>query len=292
MRSLIAGLACLSLGATGCASLTPRPDPMPQVTIPGTTRPQVINAVSASMANSGFRIAKADEYRATFEKPGGLLENILAGSRFAPQTVWRVTLTMYDTADGVNATASSDLVTNPGTAFESLNPIGGKRNLELTTILESVKQQLATVATSTTATVAAPPPSTIPPFTPRQQSESALKAQKSSTTIERISPDESGTHAQAMIGAPRSEADRQAAVEAFLAGKDFLGRHDWARAEQSFQRAILYDGSRAEYHAALGSLMMLLHRWVDAQASYSAAVLLDVDNAEYRQQLKESRSRR
>ena len=95
-----------------------------------------------------------------------------------------------------------------------------------------------------------------------------------------------------MIGAPRSESDRASAVDAYAEGKAQMGSHEWAKAEQSFQRAVLYDGSVAEYHAALGSLMMLLHRWVDAEASYSAAVLLDVDNPEYRRRLKEARARR
>lgn len=98
--------------------------------------------------------------------------------------------------------------------------------------------------------------------------------------------------AQSTIGAPRSEADRQAGVIAFEEAQGYVGTHEWAKAEQTFQKAILYDGSVAKYHAALGSLMMLLHRWADAQASYSAAVLLDVDNPEYRRRLKEARARR
>lgn len=111
-------------------------------------------------------------------------------------------------------------------------------------------------------------------------------------TVAADPPLTSGTSAQAAIGAPRSEADRAAATEAFADGNAYVGSHEWAKAEQSFQKAVLFDGSVAKYHAALGSLMMLLHRWVDAQASYSAAVLLDVDNAEYRRLLKEARSRR
>lgn len=96
---------------------------------------------------------------------------------------------------------------------------------------------------------------------------------------------------QATIGAPRSEDDREAARVAFIEGNAHLGNHEWAKAEQSFQQAILFDGSVAEYHAAMGSLMMLLHRWVDARASFSAAMLLDVDNPNYRRLLKEARSR-
>lgn len=101
----------------------------------------------------------------------------------------------------------------------------------------------------------------------------------------------SGMHAQASIGPPQSEADRAAAVEAFEQGKALIGSHEWAKAEQSFQQAVLFDGSVAKYHAALGALMMTLHRWVDAEASYSAAMLIDPDNPDYRRLLKESRAR-
>lgn len=102
----------------------------------------------------------------------------------------------------------------------------------------------------------------------------------------------SGSWSQALIGAPRSESDRAAAAQAYAEGRAYVGSHEWVKAEQRYQQAVLFDGSVAKYHAELGSLMMLLHRWVDAEASYSAAVLLDVDNAEYRRQLKEARLRR
>lgn len=101
-----------------------------------------------------------------------------------------------------------------------------------------------------------------------------------------------GVGSQAAIGAPRSESDRTAGVRAFAEANTHVRNHEWVKAEQSYQRAVLYDGSVAEYHVALGRLMMILHRWEDAQASFSAAVLLDVDNAEYRRLLKEVRSRR
>jgi tetratricopeptide (TPR) repeat protein len=125
-----------------------------------------------------------------------------------------------------------------------------------------------------------PTPSTVPP---------ARRVVSSAPTPAETSP---GEKAQIVIGAPRSEADRAAAAEEFGRGKAYVGSHEWAKAEQSFQRAILFDGSVAEYQAAMGSLMMILHRWADAEAAYSAAVLLDVDNPEYRRQLKEARSRR
>lgn len=117
-------------------------------------------------------------------------------------------------------------------------------------------------------------------------------APRASTNPTQSGPFSPGIGSQAAIGAPRSESDRSAGVRSFAEGNGHVGNHEWAKAEQSYQRAVLYDGSVGEYHAALGRLMMLLHRWEDAQASFSAAVLLDVDNPEYRRLLKVVRSRR
>ena len=87
-----------------------------------------------------------------------------------------------------------------------------------------------------------------------------------------------------------SESDREEATRAFARAKAYLGSHEWTKAEQSFRYAVQLDGSVAEYHAALGSLMMTLKRWDEAEAEFAAALLLDVDNAEYRQLLKSARS--
>jgi Tfp pilus assembly protein PilF len=97
--------------------------------------------------------------------------------------------------------------------------------------------------------------------------------------------------ASATIGAPTSESARAQAVESFNSGSIYLGRHEWAKAEQSFRTAISLDGSDARYHAALGKVMMMQHRWLEAQAAYSAAVLLDLDNRDYQAQLKLARSK-
>ena len=98
--------------------------------------------------------------------------------------------------------------------------------------------------------------------------------------------------ATAVIGVPQSEDARERAVDAYRAGKLYMDRHEWGKAETKFRNALQLDGSVAEYHGALGSVFLVLERWADAQASLSAAVLLDVDNAEYRRMLKEARSHR
>jgi hypothetical protein len=147
----------------------------------------------------------------------------------------------------------------------------------------------------------APQPAPVSPESPQVRAASRasdplaarkVAATKSDEVRAAPEPEPTGTSASASIGAPQSETDRVAARQAFVEAQAFVGNHQWAKAEESYQRAVLYDGSVAKYHAGMGTLMMTLHRWVDAEASYTAALLLDVDNAEYRARLKEARSRR
>ena len=82
---------------------------------------------------------------------------------------------------------------------------------------------------------------------------------------------------------------RRHAREAFDDGREALELRIYERAEDKFREAVLYDGSDARYHAALGGILLKRGKRVQAEAVLSAAVLLDVENAEYRQLLIEAR---
>lgn len=97
--------------------------------------------------------------------------------------------------------------------------------------------------------------------------------------------------ARATIGAPRSEADRQAAIPLFDRGTTHFGAHRWGDAKADFKAALRLDGSVAAYHAALGEVFIVEEDWAGAAAEFAAANVLDRDNAEYRARLKEARSR-
>jgi len=84
---------------------------------------------------------------------------------------------------------------------------------------------------------------------------------------------------------------RRHAREAFDDGREALELRLYDRAEDKFREAVLYDGSEARYHAALGGILLRRGKRVQAEAVLSAAVLLDVENAEYRQLLVEARKR-
>jgi hypothetical protein len=153
----------------------------------------------------------------------------------------------------------------------------------------SGKNVAATASAVSQSTVSAKAAAASPPSVEPQVSKAASNTAAAKTQED---PSSSATWSRVAVGRPMSESDRDAAVKAFDIGNAAVGRHDWDKAELSYQRAILLDGSVAKYHAAMGSLMMLLHRWADAEASYTAAMLIDVDNSEYRRYVKEARLRR
>ena len=84
---------------------------------------------------------------------------------------------------------------------------------------------------------------------------------------------------------------RRHAREAFDDGREALELRLYEQAEAKFREAIVYDGSEARYHGALGSILLKRGKRAEAEAVLSAAVLLDVESVEYRQLLVEARKR-
>ena len=84
---------------------------------------------------------------------------------------------------------------------------------------------------------------------------------------------------------------RRRAREAFEDGREALDHRLYEWAENRFREAVLYDGSEARYHAALGTILLKRGKRVEAEAVLTAAVLLDIENADYRQLLIDARQR-
>jgi hypothetical protein len=84
---------------------------------------------------------------------------------------------------------------------------------------------------------------------------------------------------------------RRRALQAYQDGNEALELRLYDQAEARFRDAVLYDGSEARYHAALGATLLKRGKRAEAEAVLSAAVLLDVDNAEYRRLLVAARQR-
>jgi beta-barrel assembly-enhancing protease len=132
------------------------------------------------------------------------------------------------------------------------------------------------------------------PISRMNESADATPSVRSSITSEASAREgaPSMVAARAVIGAPSSDLDRTLAIESFAEANGFMGSHQWNKAEESFRKTVLLDGSVAKYHAGLGSVLMLLGKWKDAEAEYTAAMMLDLDNPVYRRMVKEARAKR
>ena len=124
-----------------------------------------------------------------------------------------------------------------------------------------------------------------------RQSGTASPAPRAPSAPSRILRSDS-TVAVAVIGAPQSDSARVAAVTAFAVGRVYFDRHEWGKAEDWFRHTLLLDGSLASYHAALGSVEIVLEKWEEAEAEYTAALMLDLSNQDYRAQILEARRRK
>lgn len=267
----------------GCAGLQKAPPPRPETFVEGVTRRAVLNELTKEMVNAHWRVLEVSEVQASFEKDPGIVEQVFLGMG----SHWRMNFTLLESESGVQVLGDATMVSPSGMGRERRDDMTeGAPKKELQQILENLHLALAG---NRVTPAAVPAQSAIAP------AETALPPKKQ-TAAPRTTASEAAdpvvVHSQATIGAPSSEVDRRAAITLFAEANAFVGSHEWTKAEQSFQKAILFDGSVAKYHAGMGDLMMILHRWTDASASFSAAVLLDVDNPDYRQKLKEARARR
>ena len=170
----------------------------------------------------------------------------------------------------------------------------------------ALKPKAGKSSTTSIAAIQEPPPKIQPALTgiaapskPKltentKQSAEAIPSSWSSGSTKPPAPERvpSMIAARAIIGAPSSDSDRQAAIESFVEANAFMGSHQWSKAEESFRKTVLLDGSVAKYHAGLGSVLMVLGKWKDAEAEYTAAMMLDLDNPVYRRMVKEARAKR
>lgn len=120
--------------------VTPSGKPEVDIVAP---KPQVRDALVAQMVQRGYSMKTATDYSLVFEKPGGTLQNLLAGSTYDAQTMLRVTYTVVEANGGVKVIGSAGVVANPGSAFEKVTDVtGGKPGNQVYEMLEGAKYSL------------------------------------------------------------------------------------------------------------------------------------------------------
>ena len=116
LRTVLGVIVTLSM--VPCASAAPKkldtPSGMPEITIMGVTKKEVIDTVVEHSLAEGQRVLSVNDYSVTVGKDAtNVAAMMAAGSQqnWTPQV--RLTYNLVDTSDGVRVFVRSEMVTNP-----------------------------------------------------------------------------------------------------------------------------------------------------------------------------------
>jgi hypothetical protein len=138
-------LAALSLLASCASARSHEPATVPMVVIPGVTRTQVMANIADHAAQGGWHVAATTEFSIKLEKDQtGFGAQLAYGSSFNRTPRSRVELTVVELNGAVRVTAQGWIVTNPGSGFESAQPLNSGRDRQtLQGSLDDLKQRMA-----------------------------------------------------------------------------------------------------------------------------------------------------
>jgi len=95
-----------------------------EVIINGVDRKEIKDVMLNAMLSDGFYLQNQNEYQLVFgKKDNSLTMSLLAGSNYDITPEWRYTFTMVDYSGGIRILTNIWIVTNPGSAFESINDL-------------------------------------------------------------------------------------------------------------------------------------------------------------------------
>jgi hypothetical protein len=114
----------VTLSMVTCASAAPKldtPSGLPEVTIMGVTKKEVIDTVVEHSLADGFRVLSVDDYSLVVGKDmTSVAAKMAAGSQKNWTPLFRLTYNLVDTSDGVHVFVRSEMVTNPGSNDEKV----------------------------------------------------------------------------------------------------------------------------------------------------------------------------
>lgn len=116
----------------------------PEVTIQGSSKQRITDSLSEIMADNGYSIKSIDEYNLVFgKKIDSFAASFMYGSNFNVKPEARITYSLINVPGGVRVIATIEMVSNPGTGFESADDISrGKDAESVRKILEDLKEKL------------------------------------------------------------------------------------------------------------------------------------------------------
>ncbi|MFH2125551.1 MAG: hypothetical protein ABIK12_03490 [Pseudomonadota bacterium] len=116
----------------------------PEVTIPGASPSEVSNWIANNVVNHGWNILRqADNMLIIGRNETNPFVAAVYGSRYNPTPMKKVTFNIFTVSGGVRVMATSQMVTNPGSGFESSTDTTSGDAHGLQTELEQFKVALA-----------------------------------------------------------------------------------------------------------------------------------------------------
>lgn len=153
----------IAIGLAGCAAPPPlhTESGKPEVTIPNTSRRQVIDAI-VDMAHQGnARVKSVSDYSVVLGRKmdgsasGDFLAGALFGSNYDRTPEARATFNVLEISNGTKVFASADIVTNPGSGFERTQNATAGQGAQLMNMLNRLKARFADASASPPASPSA-----------------------------------------------------------------------------------------------------------------------------------------
>jgi hypothetical protein len=128
----------------GCAAPPQRlatPSGNPEIVIPNAARKLVIDKIVASKLEKGMQVKSVNDYGVVVGKKieDSTMAAFLYGSRYDSIPEARITYNLVEAADGLRVFSRSEIVTNPGSAYERVTNITNSVSGQMQTELEQLK---------------------------------------------------------------------------------------------------------------------------------------------------------
>ncbi len=144
LRSIL--ISVFILVVTGCAAPQQRlatPSGNPEIVIPNSTRKLVIDNLVAHKLEKGMQIKSVNDYGVVVGKKieGSSMASFIYGSRYDSTPEVRITYTVVATGNGVRVFSRTEMVTNPGSAYERVSDLTQNLSGQMQAELEQLKAE-------------------------------------------------------------------------------------------------------------------------------------------------------
>jgi hypothetical protein len=145
MKLSLLPLVVLFVAACQTGPPVKTPSGRPEVVVPNATPKEVRAYIIDRGLGKGWTLERDTEDAVTLtRRSDSVTAQLLLGSTYDPNVIDRARFTIIPQGSGTKVYLTEELVTNHGSAFERVTPLGGNKNYTgLQTVLESIKQHFA-----------------------------------------------------------------------------------------------------------------------------------------------------